>query len=175
MNLYCAVYSTAHYNITITLALAELPVGKALQGINSCQVPIYYTWIESDNCGQNTLSKKGHTHRVGFEPRTLLLWVESTTHYTTVFPVYTRIKYQETKTYRWLSLYWLHIGKIKVDLSHAEFIECNEIFMEGTSNGFNPIVNIITHYRSQKYYCTFRNIRYTSTLFLSRKTIHSLG
>ena len=30
---------------------------KALQGINTCRVPIYYTWVERDNCGQNALSK----------------------------------------------------------------------------------------------------------------------
>ena len=30
---------------------------KALQGISSCRVPIHYTWVKRDNCGQNTLSK----------------------------------------------------------------------------------------------------------------------
>ena len=29
----------------------------AFEGINSCWVPIYYTWVERDNCGQNALSK----------------------------------------------------------------------------------------------------------------------
>ena len=24
---------------------------NAFQGINSCRVPIYYTWAERDNCG----------------------------------------------------------------------------------------------------------------------------
>ena len=30
---------------------------RAFEGINSCWVPIYYTWVERDNCGQNALSK----------------------------------------------------------------------------------------------------------------------
>ena len=25
------------------------------RGINSCRVPIYYTWVERDNCGQNAM------------------------------------------------------------------------------------------------------------------------
>ena len=28
-----------------------------IQGIHSYQLPIYYTWVERDNCGQNALSK----------------------------------------------------------------------------------------------------------------------
>ena len=36
----------------ITLALAPAATGaEAFQGINSCQVPIYYTWVERDNRG----------------------------------------------------------------------------------------------------------------------------
>ena len=35
-----------------TLALAPAATGaEAFQGINSCQVPIYYTWVERDNRG----------------------------------------------------------------------------------------------------------------------------
>ena len=30
---------------------------QALQGINSCRVPIYYTWVERDNYVQNALPK----------------------------------------------------------------------------------------------------------------------
>ena len=57
---------------------------KSIEGINSCLVPIYNTWIERDNnCRQNTLSM-GHTHRVEFEPTTLWLRVESMNWYTTV-------------------------------------------------------------------------------------------
>ena len=36
----------------ITLALAPAATGaETFQGINSCQVPIYYTWVERDNHG----------------------------------------------------------------------------------------------------------------------------
>ena len=34
-----------------------------IQGIISCRVPIYHTWVERDNCGQNTLSKGIRTER----------------------------------------------------------------------------------------------------------------
>ena len=38
--------------LIITPALAEQPLSaQALEGINSCRVPIYYTWVERDNCG----------------------------------------------------------------------------------------------------------------------------
>ena len=30
---------------------------KSIEGINSCGVPIYYTWVERANCGQNALSR----------------------------------------------------------------------------------------------------------------------
>ena len=30
---------------------------KSIAGIISCQVPIYFTWVGRDNCGQNTLSR----------------------------------------------------------------------------------------------------------------------
>ena len=30
---------------------------RAFEGINSSRVPIYYTWVERDNCGQNALPK----------------------------------------------------------------------------------------------------------------------
>ena len=36
---------------------------RALQGIIFCRVPIYYTWVVRDNCGQNTLSKGIRTER----------------------------------------------------------------------------------------------------------------
>ena len=47
----------------ITPALAPMQPfsAKSIQGINSCWVPIYYTWVERDNCGQNALSKGIHT------------------------------------------------------------------------------------------------------------------
>ena len=48
-------------------------------------VPIYYTWVERDNCGRNALSK-GIMYRVGFEAMTLWLQVESTIHTTTELP-----------------------------------------------------------------------------------------
>ena len=35
-------------------------IHKSIEGINSCQVPIYYTWVERDNCGQNALSRGIH-------------------------------------------------------------------------------------------------------------------
>ena len=55
--------STAHYNITyilypdISVHVAAYRRSKALQGINICWVPIYYTWVNRHNCGQNALSK----------------------------------------------------------------------------------------------------------------------
>ena len=36
---------------------------RAFEGINSCWIPIYYTWVERDNCGQNALSKGVRTER----------------------------------------------------------------------------------------------------------------
>ena len=42
----------------IILALASAATGtKAFQEINSYQVPIYYTWVERDNRGQNALPR----------------------------------------------------------------------------------------------------------------------
>ena len=63
-HLYCAVpiliYSTAHYIISDILLPQPFGCLWALISItrkNSCRVPIYYTWVERDNCGQNALSK----------------------------------------------------------------------------------------------------------------------
>ena len=38
------------------LALMQPFISKSIEGINSCQVPIYYAWVKRDNCGQNALS-----------------------------------------------------------------------------------------------------------------------
>ena len=43
--------------ITPALAPCSLLALIAFEGINSCWVPIYYTSVERDNCGQNTLSR----------------------------------------------------------------------------------------------------------------------
>ena len=49
--------------IIITPAVAQWPHRplKALQGINSYQVPIYYIGVDRDCCGQNALSTGIHT------------------------------------------------------------------------------------------------------------------
>ena len=42
--------------ITPALAPMQRFSAKSIEGINSCWVPIYYTWVERNNCGQYALS-----------------------------------------------------------------------------------------------------------------------
>ena len=52
---------------------------EALEGINSCLVPIYYTWVEKDKLWIKWLVQ-GHTHRAGLEPPTRWFQGKSTNH-----------------------------------------------------------------------------------------------
>ena len=59
------IYSTAHYNITYTLLpcfrRAAYRRSHALQGINSCRVPIYYTWVERERIADKMPCLRAHT------------------------------------------------------------------------------------------------------------------
>ena len=69
--------------ITPALAPLQPSVLQEFEGINSCWVPIYYTWVERDTCRQNALSRGIRTGQV---QTWLWLWVESTNQYATMLP-----------------------------------------------------------------------------------------
>ena len=58
---------------------------NTLQGINTCRVPINYTKVERDNCGQNALSK-GIRTEWNSNPRPSDYESRTRNHYTTVLP-----------------------------------------------------------------------------------------
>ena len=89
------LYSAYHIQYGITMrSKALLPqlqppcslsALRAFKGINSCWVPIYYTWVKRDNCGQNALSK-GIRTEWDSNPRPSDCKSRARTTYTTVLP-----------------------------------------------------------------------------------------